>query len=117
MIRNSTCATNWRHRFVFKSLRCSEITTTKYKVKKNDGNNNFNLPRVKKRTPLVHQGLHYKVFLGKDKLPECMPAHEKEEMEMKTHSFIQLSLAIRVYGKFKMKISLSACGSNWRAYT
>ena len=50
---------------------------------------------VKMRALLVQQGL-LKVLSGKDKLLESMSNDEKEELEMKAHSAIQLYLADEV---------------------
>ena len=47
------------------------------------------------RALLVQQGL-LKVLSGKGKLPESMSEDEKEELEMKAHSAIQLCLADEV---------------------
>ena len=47
------------------------------------------------RALLVQQGL-LKVLSGKDKLPESISKDEKEELEMKAHSAIQLYLADKV---------------------
>ena len=44
---------------------------------------------------LVQQGL-LKVLSGKDKLPESISEDEKEELEIKAHSAIQLCLADKV---------------------
>jgi len=50
------------------------------------------------RALLVQQGL-LKVLSGKGKLPESMSEDEKEELEMKAHSAIQLYLADEVLRK------------------
>ena len=88
-----------------------KIASTKYKVEKFDGRNSFNLWRVKMRALLVQQGL-LKVLSSKHKLPESMFENEKEELEMKTHSAIQLCLADEFCGRLPMKIPPPVCGSN-----
>jgi len=47
------------------------------------------------RALLVQQGL-LKVLSGKDKLPESISDDKMEELEIKTHSAIQLCLADKV---------------------
>ena len=87
------------------------MASAKYKVEKFDGRNSFSLWRVKMRALLVQQGL-LKVLSGKDKLPESMSENEKEELEMKAHSAIQLCLATKFCGRLPMKIPPPVCGSN-----
>ena len=63
------------------------------------------------RALLVQQGL-LKVLSSKDKLPESMSDDEKEELEMKAHSVMQLCLADEVLRRLLMKIPPPICGSN-----
>ena len=67
------------------------MTSAKYKVEKFDERNNFSLWRVKMWALLVQHDL-LKVLSGKNKLMESMSEDEKEELEMKVHSVIQLCL-------------------------
>ena len=88
------------------------MASVKYKVKKFDGRNSFSLWRIKMRALLMQQGL-LKVLSGKGKLPEFMSDDEKEELEMKAHSAIQLCLAEKKFcGRLLMKITPPVCGSN-----
>ena len=65
----------------------------KYEVEKFNGqSSNFSLWRVKMRAMLVQQGL-YKALERKSKLPDKYSEDEKEELDMKALSAIQLSLA------------------------
>jgi len=72
-----------------------EMASTKYKVEKFDRRNSLSLWTVKMRALLVQQGL-LKVLSVKGKLPEYMSEDEKEELEMKAYSAIQLCLADEV---------------------
>jgi len=67
------------------------MALTKYKVEKLDRWNSFSLWRVKMWALLVQHDL-LKVLSGKNKLMKSMSEVEKEELEMKVHSAIQLCL-------------------------
>ena len=66
---------------------------------------------VKMRALLVQQDL-LKVLSGKDKLPEFMSDNEKEELEMKVHSVIQLCLTDEVLREVADEDTPPVCGSN-----
>ena len=63
------------------------------------------------RALLVQQDL-LKVLSGKGKLPESMFEDEKEELEMKGHSAIQLCLADEVLREVTDEDTSALCGSN-----
>nr|CAD1818064.1 unnamed protein product [Ananas comosus var. bracteatus] len=69
--------------------------TTKFEIQKFDRTNSFTLWQVKMRAVLTQQGLQ-KALLGKEKMPDSLTAEQKEEIDDKALTAIQLCLSDEV---------------------
>lgn len=74
------------------------------------------LGRTKMRGMLVQQGL-VKALMGRSKMPETMSEEEKEEMDEKALSAIQLCLADEVLTEVLEETTAKGCGSSWSLCT
>ena len=71
------------------------MSLPKFDLEKFNGENDFNLWRLKMRAILVHQGLE-DALEGEDKMPDTLTESMKREILRKAHSEIVLSLSNQV---------------------
>ena len=70
--------------------------STKYDIKKFDGNMSFSLWRIKMKAILSHQGLQ-NALLGIENIPKTMSLEVKQEQYQKANLIIQLCLCNEVF--------------------
>ena len=72
--------------------------STKFDIKKFDGNMSFSLWRINMKAILTHQGFQ-NALLGIENMPKTMSLEEKQEQDQKATSVIQLCLSNGVLRK------------------